>query len=69
LHTFFGLAEFCKKPCNLVFNVLQFFKKKVKNVLLFTLPMFCIAGAGIEPPTVSPAGIVALTTDIPSSLN
>jgi len=27
LHTFFGLAQFCKKPCNPVFNVLQFFKK------------------------------------------
>jgi hypothetical protein len=28
LHTFFGLAQFFKKPCNPVFNVLQFFKKK-----------------------------------------
>jgi hypothetical protein len=26
LHTFFGLAQFCKKPCNPVFNVLQSFK-------------------------------------------
>ncbi len=34
-HTFFGLAEFCKKPCNPVFNVLQFFKKILKNILLF----------------------------------
>jgi len=29
----FRLAQFCKKPCNPVFNVLQFFKKKVKNIL------------------------------------
>ncbi len=28
LHTFFGLAQFFKKPCNPVFNVLQFFQKK-----------------------------------------
>jgi hypothetical protein len=34
LHTFFGLAQLCKKPCNLVFNVLQFFKK-MNNILLF----------------------------------
>ncbi len=28
LHTFFGLAQFCKKPCNLVFNVLhELFKR------------------------------------------
>jgi hypothetical protein len=27
LPTFSGLAQFCKKPCNPVFNVLQFFKK------------------------------------------
>jgi hypothetical protein len=30
--TFFGLAQFCKKPCNPVFNVLQA-SKKVKNIL------------------------------------
>ncbi len=35
LHTFFGLAQFCKKPCNLVFNVLLEFFYKKKNLLLF----------------------------------
>jgi hypothetical protein len=35
LHTFFELAQFCKKPCNLVFNVLLEFFYKMKNVLLF----------------------------------
>jgi hypothetical protein len=33
LHTFFGLAHFCKKPCNPVFNVFRT-STKVKNVLL-----------------------------------
>jgi hypothetical protein len=33
LKPFFRLAQFCKKPCNPVFNFLQFFKKKVKNIL------------------------------------
>jgi hypothetical protein len=33
LQPFFRLAQFCKKPCNPVFNVFQFFKKKVKNIL------------------------------------
>ncbi len=31
LHPFFGLAQFCKKPCNPVFNVLQVFKKIVEH--------------------------------------
>jgi hypothetical protein len=30
LHTFFSLAQFCKKPCNPVFNVLEFFKNAKK---------------------------------------
>jgi hypothetical protein len=45
-HTFFGLAQFCKKPCSLVFNVLQFFEKKklfsavffVSKILGLSLP-------------------------------
>jgi len=28
LQPFFCLAQFCNKPCNPVFNVLQFLKKK-----------------------------------------
>ncbi len=32
LHILFGLSQFCKKPCNPVFNVLQFLKK-VKKIL------------------------------------
>jgi hypothetical protein len=36
LHTFFGLVQFCKKPCNLVFNVLQLFKK-MNNILVFSI--------------------------------
>jgi hypothetical protein len=36
LHIFCGLAQFCKKPCNPVFNLLLFFPKKktAKNILL-----------------------------------
>jgi hypothetical protein len=69
LHTFFELAQFCKKPCNLVFNVLlEFFYKK--NVLLFFIAsvsghIFCIAGARVQPRT-SPRGKVALSIVIPS---
>ncbi len=35
---FIGSAQFCKKPCNPVFNVLQFFKEKVKHSLYM---LFC----------------------------
>jgi hypothetical protein len=34
LHTFFGLAHFCKKQCNPVFNVLGFFKTNEERSLL-----------------------------------
>jgi hypothetical protein len=37
LHTFFGLAQFCKKPCNPVFNVLQFFKFFLKIYFRYKL--------------------------------
>jgi len=40
LHTFFGLAQFCKKPCNPVFNVLQFFKKCEEHSIVLPLPIF-----------------------------
>jgi hypothetical protein len=72
LHTFFGLAQFCKKPCNLVFNVLQFFKNKNKTILLFFIANVlgkCLAlWAQALKPTSSPGGKgnVAPTTGIPS---
>jgi hypothetical protein len=53
LHTFFGLAQFCKRPCNPVFDVLQFFKNDCTG--------FCVASVEIEP-TTFPAGNVALTS-------
>jgi hypothetical protein len=34
LHIFFGLAQFCKKQCNPVFNVLCFFQKNEERSLL-----------------------------------
>jgi len=40
LHTFFDLVQFCKKPCNPVFNVLQFFKKCEEHFVVLPLPMF-----------------------------
>ncbi len=58
LHTFFGLAQFCKRPCNPVFDVLQFFKNDCTR--------FCITSVEIEP-TTFPARNVALTIGIPSS--
>jgi hypothetical protein len=36
LHTFFVLAQFCKKPCNLVFNVLhELFKSEDQSIRMF----------------------------------
>jgi hypothetical protein len=52
LHTFFGLTQFCKKPCNPVFNVHQFFKK-AQNVL----SMFSVANFGMIIPETFPQGL------------
>ncbi len=65
LHTFFSLAQFCKKPCNPVFNFLQFFNS-VKNVLLFFIASVlgtCSGHWGIETHDL-PAGNVTLTIGI-----
>jgi hypothetical protein len=64
LHIFFGLAQFCKKPCNPVFNVLQFFKANFRTFRCNS-KMLGIAGTEIEP-TTSLAGYIVLTTGIPS---
>ncbi len=44
LHTFFGLAQFCKKPCNPVFNVLQFFKKVEEHSIVSSAPLLYFSG-------------------------
>jgi hypothetical protein len=68
LHTFCDLAQFCRKPCNPVFVVLQFLKK-LKNILLFfnakwSRPMVRVQAQELNPWT-SPSGNVVLTTGIP----
>jgi hypothetical protein len=40
MHTFFSRAQFCKKPCNPVFNVLQCFKKCEEHSVVLPLRMF-----------------------------
>jgi hypothetical protein len=68
LHTFFGLAQFCKKLCNPVFNVLQFFTKNGKRMLFFIanlLSTFLALQAQVLNPLRSYACRIALTVGIP----
>jgi hypothetical protein len=71
LHTFFGLAQFCKKLCNPVFNVLSVLQKSEDRSADLQCQcfghMFCIAGAAGTGPTTTPAGDVALTIGTPSN--
>ncbi len=60
LHTFFGLAQFFKKPCNPVFNVLQFFKKKSEEPSLHYLSGY-ISGL------ITDAGFVTFSHNHPNT--
>ncbi len=71
LQTFFGLAQFYKKPCNPVFNVLQVFKKICRTFCCkvrkdYLSPLFRTTGEGYER-TTWPGGNVVLTTSNPSN--